>query len=164
SDFKLTFDIFLHATRHTNASRLGNPLKTRRHVHAISEDVTVVDDDVTDMDADAELDPFLLRHVGIALGHTLLNISRAAHCIDNAAELSQQAIAGGLDNTPTVLRDLRFEQRAQVILKLGVRSLLIQASQAAVASHIGREDGCKLTLYAVSDGQGSAPGFPGQLT
>jgi len=46
-----------------------------------------------------------------------------------------------LDNPPTVRRDFGIDEGAQVILKPGVRPLLIQAGQAAVASNIGRQDG-----------------------
>ena len=36
-----------------------------------------------------------------------------------------------------------------MILELGVRALLIQPGQAAVASHVGGQDGCKASLYAL---------------
>jgi hypothetical protein len=39
-----------------------------------------------------------------------------------------------------VLRDLRIDERAQMALELDVRALFVQAGQAAVPSHIGRQD------------------------
>jgi hypothetical protein len=40
-----------------------------------------------------------------------------------------------------VFGDLGIDEGAQVILELLVRSFLVQAGQAAVASHISRQDG-----------------------
>ena len=55
------------------------------------------------MDADAELDPPVLRHAGVALDQALLHFDRAAHRIDDAAELDDRAVAGALDG-PNVMR------------------------------------------------------------
>ena len=54
-------------------------LQSRRHVHAVAPHVVAIDDDVAEVDADAELDPLLRRNVGIALGHAALDLDRAAH-------------------------------------------------------------------------------------
>jgi hypothetical protein len=124
-----------------NASRFRKPFQPCRYVHAIPEDVTTVDDDIANIDANAELDPLLPWHIDVALGHTALDGNGAADRVHYAAELSQQPIPGVLDNPPAVLTDLRIHEGAQVTLELGVRALLILAGQAAVASHIGRQDG-----------------------
>jgi hypothetical protein len=85
----------------------------------------MVEHDIADIDADAKLDPLLLWHIGIALGHAPLHIDRTTHHVHDAAELGQQAISGVLDNPPTVLGDLGIDERAQVILEPGVRALFI---------------------------------------
>src|SRR5262249_10136357 len=139
-----------------NGTRLRNTFQSCRHVHAIAEDVAMVEHDIPDIDPNAELDPLLLGHVGVPLGHSLLNINRTAHRVHYAPELSQQSIAGILDNIPTVLSDLRIDQRAQVVLKLGVRSFFVQPGQTTVTSHIGRKDGCKASLYTLGS-QGDLP-------
>jgi hypothetical protein len=123
---------------------------------SITKDVATVDHNIPDIDADAELDSLLLWHVSVALGDAPLDIKSASHRVHNAAELSQHSVPGVLDDTSTVLSDLGTDERAQMVLKLGVRSLLVQASQPAVASDIGCEDGCKASLYALG-GQGCAP-------
>jgi hypothetical protein len=46
-----------------------------------------------------------------------------------------------------VFGNFGIEEGAQVILQPGVRTLLVQAGQAAVASYIGRQDGCEASLY-----------------
>jgi hypothetical protein len=85
-----------------NAAGFRNSLQPCRYVHAVPEDVTTVDDDIADVDADAELDPLLLWHLGIALRHTPLDFKSAAHRVHNAAEFRQQPIPGVLDGTPPV--------------------------------------------------------------
>src|SRR5262245_11820263 len=97
---------------------------TPRDVHAIPEDVAVVGNDVTNIDAHANLDPLLLWHLGITLRHAPLDIDGATHRINYATELSQQPIAGVLDDPATVLSDLGIDKRAQMVLELCVRSLL----------------------------------------
>jgi hypothetical protein len=47
-----------------------------------------------------------------------------------------------------------------VILELGVCSFLIQAGQAAIASHIGCQDGSEATLDALA-GQDTPPRYVG---
>ena len=56
ADIDPAFGILLDAGRHADAARLGQALEARSHVHAVAENVVVLDDDVADMDADAELD------------------------------------------------------------------------------------------------------------
>jgi hypothetical protein len=69
-------------------------------VDAIAEDVVIVNDDVTDVDADAKLDPILGGDARITFSHTVLNVDRAAHSVDNAREFQQQAVTGRLDDRP----------------------------------------------------------------
>ena len=94
----------------------ASAFEPRRDVDAVAEDVAVLDDDVADIDADAELDAPLRRHVGVALGHPALHLDGAAHRIDDAGELDQQAVAGGLDDAAAVLGDLRIDQLAAMRL------------------------------------------------
>jgi hypothetical protein len=123
-----------------DAAGFRQAFQSRRHVHPIAEDIITVGDDVVDIDADAKLDPLFLWYVGIAFQHAPLDIKRTAHRVHDAAELSQQPISGVLDDPPTVLTDLRIDERAQMALELDVRALFVQTGQAAVPSHIGRQD------------------------
>ena len=62
ADIDPAFDVLLHARRHADAARLGEALEARRDVHAVAENIVVLDDDVADMDADAEVDALGLGH------------------------------------------------------------------------------------------------------
>src|ERR1700730_203945 len=72
-------------------------------VHAVAEDVVILDHDVADIDADAELDAPICGHISIALGHASLHLSRTAQRIHHTTELDEQAVACRLD-APAVLR------------------------------------------------------------
>ena len=62
---------------------------------AVAVDQIAVRDDVAHIDGDTETDPPFLRHVSGMLRHPPLDRDRAAHGIDDAVELDQQAIAHG---------------------------------------------------------------------
>jgi hypothetical protein len=127
---KLTPDLPLRILGDANATGFRNSFQSCCNVHPITEDVATVEHDIPDVDPNAELDPFLLRDIGVALGHAALDIDSTAYGIHNAGEHRQQPISGVLDDPPTVLSDLGIDEGTQVILKLGVRSLLIQAGPA----------------------------------
>jgi hypothetical protein len=109
---KLTPDLPVGIFGEANATGLRNTFQPCGHVHPIAENVATVEHDIPDIDADTELNPLFLRHVGIALSHSPLNIDRTAHRVHYTAELSQQPISGILNDPPTVLSDLGIDQRA----------------------------------------------------
>jgi hypothetical protein len=55
------------------------------------------------MNADAKLDPFVLRHIRILFRHAALDFDRAAYGIYDAAELHESAVPGILDDTSVVI-------------------------------------------------------------
>ncbi len=64
-EIDLPADLTLCVVRDANATRLRNPLKASGDVDAVPKDIVVIDDDVTDVDADAKFDPLDLRHRSI---------------------------------------------------------------------------------------------------
>jgi len=148
-DIELAPNLPVRVIREAYATGLRQPLQTRCHIHAIAEDVTSIDDDVADIDADPELNALLVWHLGIALGHPALDIKSAAHCVHYAAKLSQHSVPGVLDDPATVFGNLRINKSAQMGLKVDVRALFVHTSQSAVASHVGRQYGSKPAFDAV---------------
>ena len=91
--------------RNANAARLRQRFEPGRDVDAVAVDVAVLDDDVAEIDADAEFDPLRARASGVALGHALLHGHGAGDRFDDARELDQHAVAGRLDDAALVLGD-----------------------------------------------------------
>ena len=60
-DVELALHILMHAAGHADAAGFGSPSRRARYVDAIPIDVATINDDITDIDADAELDPADLR-------------------------------------------------------------------------------------------------------
>ena len=87
-----------------DAARLGQRLQPRGDVDAVAVDVVALDDDVAEIDADAEDDalgppaaPALRR------GHRLLDRDGALDGVDDAGELDQHAVAHQLDDAAAML-------------------------------------------------------------
>ena len=73
--------------------------------------VSVVDAAASEVDADAEVDPTVLRRVSVTGDHAFLHLNGAAHCIHDGGKLNP---AGGFDNAPPMLPDLWALRRARV--------------------------------------------------
>jgi hypothetical protein len=67
------------------------------------------------------------------------NRDRAAHRVDDAGELGQQAVAGALDDTTVTLGYHRADEFLEMRLQALVRALLVCPHQARIARHIGGE-------------------------
>jgi hypothetical protein len=55
----------MDGTGDTDATRLGEAFQTGRNIDAIAVDLDAVDDDVAEIDTDAELHPAVGREVGV---------------------------------------------------------------------------------------------------
>ena len=100
-----------------------------------------LDDDVAQVDADAEFDARLVGRAAVAVGHAGLDGDGAAHRLDGAGEIDQQAVAGALDDAAAVGGDMRLDQLAEMALQALQRAFLVAAHQPAVAGDVGRQDG-----------------------
>ena len=120
-------------------------------VHAIAEDVAVLDHDVTrvssavsdhvaEIDSDAKTKAALLGQIQIAIGHCTLNFTGTAHRVDLVRKFRQHAVAGGLDDPAVVLPNFRIDELVEMRLEAFVRALLIGTHQTRIAHHICRQD------------------------
>ena len=89
-----------------DATRLAHAFEPCGDVDAVAHQVAVAFlDHVAEMNADAKFDATLGRQAGIAVGHAVLNLDRAPHSINHAAELDQTAVACALDEPPMMRVD-----------------------------------------------------------
>jgi hypothetical protein len=96
--------------RDADTARVCNPLETHCNIDPVTKDIVLFDNDITDVNADAELDPLVLRHVDILFGHAALNFVGTSHGVDHAGELSNSAVPGILDDTSVMLSDFGIEK------------------------------------------------------
>src|SRR6516162_9164188 len=87
----------------TAVQRRPDTFEPRSNVHAIPEYVTILDDNVADMNADAEFDALVLRYSCITLHHAALDLNRTACSVHGTCKLNQYAIAGPLDDTAAMI-------------------------------------------------------------
>ncbi len=125
SDGELPLDLIVGRAGDDDAAGLGQPLQPVGDIDAVAMDVVALDNDVAEVDADAELDPLVRRHAGVSLCLGLLDLDRATQGVDHAGKLDQQAVAHGLDQASAVLVDLWLKQVLKVGLETGARTLFI---------------------------------------
>ena len=145
-DVKFILRIFSHTVRHTDAARLAKCLEPSRNVDPIAKDIATFYDDVASIDANAELDPHLGWHVGVSGDHATLYRNGASHRMNHACKFHQHSVTGASDDPPAVLFDLGIEQRGQMFVQPGVRTLLISTHKPTVARHIGHENSTQSTF------------------
>jgi len=66
------------------------------------------------------------RQLGLAVEHPALHLGSAAHRVDDARKLREQAVAGGLDDTAPMFRDLGVDQLPTMRLQPFERALLVR--------------------------------------
>ena len=104
-------------------------------------DVVVIDDDVANVDADTKGDPIRFGQVGIAPAHRVLDRQAIADCVHRAGEFDQHAVAHDLDDPAAVAGDHRLEQLGPNGLHARDRAGFIGLDHAAVADHVGGQNG-----------------------
>ena len=99
------------------------------------------------MNADAEIDATILRQPRVALDHGVLNLDRAAHRVDDAAEFDDRAVAGALDEAAVVDGDRRINQGVAQSAQPRQRAVLVRAGEPAVADDVGGQNRCKFSDF-----------------
>ena len=127
----------------TDSARISYPFKARGDIDAVSHQVAVaLLNHVAEVDADAKLDAALGRKPSIALDHAVLHLDGAAHGIDHASELYEDAVAGALHCAAMMRSDGGIDQIAPQPAQSRKSAILIGASKPAVSDHIRRKDRC----------------------
>jgi len=105
-------------------------------------------DDITEMNADADLDALLHGKTFVPLREAFADLERAADGLDHAAKFDDCAVAGAFDEPPIVGGDGRIDQFAAQAPEPRQRTLFVRAHEPAVADNVGRENRRELSVLA----------------
>src|SRR5262245_54664911 len=120
-DFELVADLVTHHRRTGNAAGPHQPFEPGRQIDAIAVEILAIDDDVPDIDADAEFDLAIIGDPGIAVMHAGLDLDSTARGVEHAAELDEEAVAHYLEDAPAVFCDSWIEELTAMLPKSAER-------------------------------------------
>jgi hypothetical protein len=133
------------AARHANLSALDQAFESSGNIDPIAEDVTLLDHDIADIDADPEahLSPFRLNFVGAL--QRLLNLDCTENGIEDADKFGEHTIAGRVCDATSMPADEAVDHGAMGGQCCHCR-LFITVHQAGIALDIRGEDGRETSL------------------
>jgi hypothetical protein len=105
-------------------------------------------DDISKIDADSEIHSSIVGQFAIFCFQCALNFNGTIYGIQGSAELSEDVIAGCINDT-SVMRFNQFGNDFPICSNGVDRIFVIVAHQLAVAFDIRTEDGSEFALYAV---------------
>ncbi|MGY3426828.1 hypothetical protein ACVWZW_007332 [Bradyrhizobium sp. F1.13.4] len=117
------------------------------NVDIVTEDLVLVGDDVTHMDAEAKLHGAIGGQMVIALRHQRLHRDRGLGGADDRRELQQEAVAGVFDDAAAVIEDDGVD-RAAMGLEGGMGAGLVGAHHARIAGDIGADNGSQTSFHS----------------
>src|SRR4051812_44379347 len=135
-----------HGLGNGDSAYRGDTLQARSYVDAVAENVTVLHDDVAQVNTDPEFNA-LGRCAGVARAHARLNIDGARECADDAGKFHQHSISGKLYNPAVVLADLGIGQIFPDRFERSHGAGFVAAHKAAVADDIGGENSGQATFH-----------------
>jgi hypothetical protein len=145
-DRQLAADLIVDGTGNEHATRLGQRLQPGRDVDPVTVDPVLVVDHIPQIDADAKQHAATLRHPLVTRRHPGLDLDRALGGADHAGKLSHDAVAGGVDDPPTVPADQR-QDHALMGLEVPHGGGLIRVHEPAVAGDVGGKNPGEPTPY-----------------
>ncbi len=123
----------------------------------VTKDVVLFNNNITDVNADAELDPLVLRYASISFGHAARNLDGASHGIDYAGELNERAVPGILDDASAMISDFGIKKRLSKSFQLRQRAFFVDPYQAARARDFRCQNSRQSTLDVLA-AQDAPPG------
>ncbi len=141
SEFEPSLDLAIGVLGKTDRAGLCDPFQSRRDIDAVAHQIAVaLFNHVSQVDADAKLDPALRWQARIALDHAVLHLDGAAHRVDDATKLDENAIAGALDGASVMRGDGGIDQVAAEASQPRERAILVHSGEPAVADDIRNQD------------------------
>ncbi len=123
-----------------DAAGLGVGLQARGDVDAVAEHVVVLEDDLGDMHAHAELDALAGRFVAARLADQRLQVDAEIGRVLRRVEHGEEAVAHVLDDAAVVGADLRLDHLRLELHEATMRIVFVGLHEAAVPRHISEHD------------------------
>jgi hypothetical protein len=120
---------------------LATSLQARGDIDAVAHQVAVAFlDHVAEMDAYAEFDALVGRDPSVALDHRPLDFNGEVHCVDDAPELDDAAVAGAPNDPTMVHGDGRIDQVASERAQPRQNPVLVGSCKPRIADDVGHQD------------------------
>jgi hypothetical protein len=132
-------DLIANRTRETDTPGLGKRLQPGRYIDPVTKQICPLDDNVPEMDADAEAHLLAWGTLRVLVVDRLLDFDRAIDCIYGTGKIRHDAVTGGIEDAPMMSGDQSVEDRPMG-LECAQRADFVQPHQAAVLSNVGRKD------------------------
>lgn len=117
-------------------------LSMRGQVHPVAIDVFVSEQDVTDINADAEFNLLVATNIRIPSPHFTLDFYRTEDCLFDSAEFNQHSIAHELDGATVMQGDFVVQEFLSMPLEGRQGALLVNLHQSTVTNDVrGHDDG-----------------------
>jgi len=110
-------------------------------------DIFTFYDHVSQVDADAKREPLIVIGCHPSFGYTTLPGYRASDSIHYAGELDQQPVTHKFDDASAMLGDEGVENLLAQFSHAAKSPVLVLAHKAAVAHHVGGQNGSEATLH-----------------
>jgi hypothetical protein len=134
---------FEDASGNKNLSRLRQALQAGSDVDAVADQIVPLHQHVAKVDSHAESQARCLRCVFCNCINALLDTGGAAHGLDRARELGQDAVAGGAENAAVMLPHQPVEG-VPAGAQGAVGALLVRPHHAGISGRIRAQDGRQL--------------------
>ena len=102
-------DPIVHDLRDVDAARLSERVEPCCDIDGVAEDVAVFDEDVVEIDPDAERDPTIGEQRLVQSRNCCTQGGGTTHGLDDALELDEPPVARPSDDMPTEFQDLRLD-------------------------------------------------------
>ena len=145
---QLGFDLVEGRLGDTDAARVGEGLEPSCDVHPVAVDPVTFLDHVPEVHPDAEQHAPVLGQLGVARLQLLLHRHGALHGIHDTGELRQEVVPGRVHHPAAVLLD-EIGEYLLVGFEGPDGGRLVVLHQAAVAGHVGAQDGGELAVEAL---------------
>src|SRR5262249_34817614 len=149
-DFEFSLCVFLHPAGNADSARVRKRLQTCHYIHAITPEITVLNDKFAKVDAYAEFDPLILRRVRIVFGHAALYLYGAEYRVAYPRKLCQYLVSDNPSYPTAMLFYLGLDDGAPKRLPLLEGAFLVRLDEPTVPSDIRRQNSSEPSLDALA--------------